>query len=158
MMKTILLVIATLISFVSFSQTKAKAEKEFLAALNKLVANSKSQHWAYEEPFKIDSAFHIYGDTISATFKFKGDTSLYRIRYAAPVSKITGIFHDMYLIFSLKGKNVQMYERIGNEKKWVHFESRNYFHIALVETGPQMKIKQEIEDAWEKLSAYYDSE
>jgi hypothetical protein len=116
------------------------------------------QHWAYEEPFKIDSAFHIYGDTISATFRFKTDTSLYWIRYAAPVSRITDIYHDMYLIILLKGKDVQMYERIGNSKDWVHFERRKLFHIALAETDKQLKLKERITAAWEKLSFYYDSE
>jgi hypothetical protein len=154
-MKTIICFIISLCALTSFAQNKAKAEKEFLAALNKLVANSSSQHWAYEEPFAIDSSFHIYGDTISATFKFKTDTSLFRIRYAAPVRKISSILHDMYLIMMLPAKEVQMYEKIGDNKDWVRFDRRELFHIALAESDKQLKLKQAVEKAWAELERYY---
>jgi hypothetical protein len=139
------------------AQTKQKAEAEFLQLLNKVVKISISQHWAYEDPFTIDSAFHITGDTITATIKFTDDSGFYRIRYAAPVSKISSIDRDVYFILRFPGRMVNMYESI-NGKEWSHFDKRNLFHIGAVslEEVTYDELLEELELAWAKLSYYYE--
>jgi hypothetical protein len=108
-MKYLLAALGCIIILSASAQTKAKDQKAFLNALNRLIANTTSQHWAYETPFRIDSAFHIIGDTLSATFQYT-DSFTYRIRYAAPIDKIKRIDHDVYLILIVPPKLVNMYE------------------------------------------------
>jgi hypothetical protein len=139
------------------AQTKQKAEAEFLQLLNKVVKLSVSQHWAYEDPFRVDSPFHIAGDTLTATFKFTNDSSSYRIRYAAPVSKIQSVDKDVYTILRFNGKMVNVYEST-NEKDWVQFDKRNLFHIGAFSLDEEShpELLEELELAWSKLSYYYE--
>jgi GTP cyclohydrolase I len=62
-MKYLLAALGCIIILSASAQTKAKDQKAFLNALNRLIANTTSQHWAYETPFRIDSAFHIIVDS-----------------------------------------------------------------------------------------------
>jgi hypothetical protein len=156
-MKYFCLVIFCFFSISTFAQPKQKAEAEFLQVLNKVVKLSVSQHWAYEDPFTVDSAFHITGDTLTATFRFTNDTGSYRIRYAAPVSKILRVDRDVYFILRFPGRMVNMYESV-NGKDWIHFDRRNLFHIGAVslEEEKNPELLEELELAWSKLSYYYE--
>ncbi len=150
----------SLFFFISVSlsaQTKQKAEVEFLKVLNKVAKLSVSQHWAYEDPFTVDSVFHITGDSLTATFRFINDSSSYRIRYTAPVAKIRSVDKDVFIILSFPGRAVNVYESI-NGKEWVHFDKRNLFHIGALsldeDTHPE--LLEELELAWTKLSYHYE--
>jgi hypothetical protein len=139
------------------AQTKEQDEKTFLDALNKLVHVTRSQHWAYDDPFTVDSAFHITGDSISATFSYKNDTMSYRIRYAAPVLQITEVVHDIYLILQFNTRSVSVYEQVDG-KDWVRFDKRSYLHIGEAdhEDQGQMKLKAAIGEAWLNYAAWFD--
>lgn len=138
------------------AQTKQKAETDFLQVLNKVLKLSVSQHWAYEDPFTVDSAFHIAGDSLTATFMFTNDSNSYRIRYAAPVAKIQSIDKDIYILLRFKGKLVSVYESI-NGKEWVQFDKRNLFHVGAFSLDEEShpELLEELELAWSKLSYYY---
>jgi hypothetical protein len=151
-----LLVLPLIISNTTIrAQTKEIAQKEFLEAINKVASVAKQQHWAYEDPFTVDSAFHFLGDTLTATFKFKTDSNSYRIRYTAPINQIKGVFHDMYLILTFKSKSVNVYEEMGNTP-WQFAEKRMVFHIGLLEFDDKkhMALREEVEWALEELMAY----
>lgn len=149
---------AALLGFVAFSsvaQTKEQDEKAFLNALNQLLQVTRAQHWAYDVPFTTDSAFHIIDDTLSATFRYQNDSMTFRIRYAAPVSRIREVVHDIYLILEFDSRCVNVYEQI-DKQDWVRIEKRGIFHIGEVdlENAEQWKLKEAIEKAWEKYAAW----
>ncbi len=155
-MKYFCLALSCFFSISISAQTKQKAEAEFLQLLNKVVKQSVSQHWAYEDPFTVDSAFHITGDTLTATFRFTNDSGSYRIRYAAPISKISSVDQDVYIILSFPGRMVNVYESL-NGSNWVHISKRDLFHIGAFSLDQEMYpgVKEALERAWLKLSSYY---
>ncbi len=157
MKKLIPLLSLCFIGLTASAQTKEIAEKDFLAAINKLVAAVKMQHWAYEDPFTIDSAFSISGDSLTATFKYKTDSNYYRVRYAAPMSALKGVFQDVYQILSFKGKSVHVYEQIGNGA-WILVERRSMFHLGMIDDEDKklVELKYEVEGAVEDLLEYYE--
>lgn len=144
-------------SITTSAQSKLKAELEFLQGLNKVVKHSVSQHWAYEDSFTSDSAFHLLGDSLTATFRFTSDSGSYLIRYAAPVAKIKNISKDVYVILRFPGKLVNVYESV-NGKDWIHFDKRNLFHIGAFSLDEDIhpELLEELELAWAKLSYYYE--
>ncbi len=156
MKKLIPLLLLCCIGFTSSAQTKEIAEKDFLEAINKLVAAVKMQHWAYEDPFKIDSAFKIFGDSLTTTFKYKTDSNYYRVRYAAPMNALKGVFQDIYEILSFKGKSVHVYEQVGNGP-WVLIERRSMFHLGMIDDEDKklVELKYDVEGAVEDLLEYY---
>lgn len=155
-MRYLFIFLSISISSFATAQSKVSDEKAFLNALNKLVATAKSQHWAYEDPFTIDSAFHLTGDTLSATFAYRNDSMHYRIRYAAPVAGIRWVKHDVYLILQFNSPQVVMYENI-NDTGWNRFDKRSYFHIGEVdlENKQQAGLTLEIQTTWSRLSKWY---
>jgi hypothetical protein len=146
-MKCILPVIVILLAAPASSQVNQHAAQSFIAALNNLVTHTTSQHWEYEAPFTIDSAFHLNGDSLTATFRYKTDTSFFRIRYAASIRNIVRIEHDIYLSMVYKRNEVQMYQQTG-EGPWEYSGSRNLYHIGMVATEDQQKLKADIERSW----------
>jgi len=153
-MKYIITIFALVVVLQTNAQTKEKATTTFIAALNNLVTHTTIQHWAFDTPFTVDSAFHLNGDSITATFRYKTDSSFFRIRYAAPINKISTIGHDMYLMMVFKGNQVLVQQQIADEG-WELYDTRNLFHIGLAETDEQLEIKKIILKAWEELKVWY---
>lgn len=154
-MKLFCLPLLSFIAFTSTAQTKERDEKAFLNALNQLLQVTRAQHWAYEGPFITDSAFHIIDDSLSATFRYQNDSMTFRIRYAAPVSRITEVVHDIYLILEFDTRCVNVYEQT-DAQEWVRIEKRSIFHIGEVdlESTEQWQLKEAIEKAWVKYAAW----
>ena len=104
MKKSLLLITSCfLLTNVASAQSKQKAEKKFLKELNSIVRKSPSQHWGYDGVMTIDSAFAISKTgIISVTVRYTTDEFFMRARMEAPVSTISEVAYDLYLILKYK--------------------------------------------------------
>ncbi len=90
-------------------------ETAFLAELNKIISNSKEQHWAYKGVMTIDSAFAINkkGD-LSVTVRYTEDTDVVIARMVAPIKRKMRVAYDLYLILEYNDNYVSSYETAKN--------------------------------------------
>lgn len=144
-------------AFNSSAQKKLSLEETtFLKTLNALVSTTKQNHWAFDEPLKIDSAYHIIGDSISLTLKATGTQGNKRIRFTAPIRKMADVIYDLYLILEFEGDVVNTYEQVDNGP-WTYIETGNYFYVGAVQSKnkKELKLKEDIEKAWTRLALKY---
>lgn len=93
------------------AQSKKKAEKEFVAALNSVLKNSKEQHWRYTGKMTIDSAFAINKEGIlSVKVRYTDEGSVVITRMEAPVKNIQSVAYDLYLILEYETDEITVYE------------------------------------------------
>ncbi len=152
-----LFIIALIVFFQinTIAQTKQKAEKAFVAELNKIISNSKEQHWAYKGVMAIDSAFAINkkGD-LSVTVRYTEDNDVVIARMVAPIKRKMRVAYDLYLILEYNDNYVSSYETAKNSTHLKELEKTNYFHIGvpLYEGYEQQKKLQKLLD---NLLKYY---
>ena len=156
-MKTLLtcLYFSLLLSVAAMAQTKQKAEKAFVAELNKIISNSKEQHWAYKGVMTIDSAFAINkkGD-LSVTVRYTEEADVVIARMVAPIKRKMRVAYDLYLILEYNDNYVSAYETAKNSTYLKELEQTNYFHIGvpLYEGYEQQEKLQKLLD---NLLKYY---
>jgi len=116
------------------AQSKQKAEKEFLKQLNSILNNSKQQHWAFEGVMTVDTAFSINKDgKLSVTVRYTSDTTFIRSRMEAPVSKISKVAYDLYLMLEYKDKLVTFYKSDPGSNELEEGGKTDLFHIGAPE-------------------------
>ncbi|MBC7381926.1 MAG: hypothetical protein H7296_02905 [Bacteroidia bacterium] len=94
-----------------FAQKKNKAERAFVTELNTVLNKSEKQDGDYEGVMTIDSAFAINAaGVLAVTVKYTSDSSITRVRLAAPVSSIQKVLYDLYLILECADEQVQLSE------------------------------------------------
>ena len=135
------------------SKSQQKAEKEFLSQLNTIIRQKNTlHHWNYELPFTIIQPFQIENNQLSVVLKYSTDSSWFIHKMVIPVESIRDITWDMYAILESGSKNVMVYESLPNSTTIKLVDSRNHFHIALVEDET---IIFKLRKGWEKLAAFY---
>ena len=150
-----LLYFSFLLPVAAIAQSKQKAETAFLAELNKIISNSKEQHWAYKGVMTIDSAFAINKkDELSVTVRYTEDTDVVIARMVAPIKKKMRVAYDLYLILEYNDNNVSAYETAKKSTYLKELEKTNYFHIGvpLYEGYEQQEKLQKLLD---NLLKYY---
>ncbi len=156
-MKSIIIAIfcCAMFPIASIAQTKQKAETAFLAELNKIISNSKEQHWAYKGVMTIDSAFAITKKgELSVTVRYTEDTDVVIARMVAPIKRKMRVAYDLYLILEYNDNDVSAYETAKNGTHLKELEKTNYFHIGvpLYEGDKQQEKLQKLLD---NLLKYY---
>jgi protein-tyrosine phosphatase len=160
-MKKILLLSALclciIVQFAARAQFRQKAEQAFVQELNTVLKGSPLHHWAYSGKMSIDSAFAINtAGILSVTVRYTTGTDFYRVRMEAPVNRIAGIAHDIYVILEYKAKDVHVYEAAENSNGLELRDRRNLFHIGIIEdNGQTIEKLQKLLDA---LRKYYPGE
>ena len=144
-----------LLPIAATAQSKEKAQAAFLAALNKIISNSKEQHWAYKGVMTIDSAFAINkkGD-LSVTVRYTEDTDVVIARIVAPVKKKMRVAYDLYLILEYNANDVSAYETAKNSNHLIELEKTNYFHIG-VPLYEGYKQQEKLQKLLDNLLIYY---
>jgi hypothetical protein len=141
----------------SLAQTKQTATADFLKALNQVLQTSKQQHWAFDGPMKIDSAFAINSAGIlSVTVRYDNidDSTSVRVRMEAPINKVKYVGYDLYLILEFPNNTVTVFEsdiRSSTLKKKAY---SNLFHIGIPKAEGE-KIQIEIQQKLEALLKYF---
>jgi len=114
------------------AQAKQKVEKEFLNSLNTVLNKSDKIHWSDAGKMSVDTPFHInQAGMLSVTVTYQADSSLYKIRMIAPVSKIQSVIQDEYFILLYKDNDVVVFETNSNGQ-WINSDKRNLFHFGHV--------------------------
>src|SRR5687767_1330818 len=112
------------------AQSKPKAQKEFLAELNKVLHKSRQQHSSYEGVMTIDSVFAISKEGIlSVTVRYTTDSSFKRVRLAAPVGRIDTIRYDLYLILEYRDDIVSLSESEPGSEMLKEVSKGAWFHV-----------------------------
>lgn len=146
-------------AFTQKSKPQKKAEKEFLAQLNKILSQKNVQHhWLYEEPYTVVQPFKI--DTagiLSMTVRYTTDSSWFLHRMEMPMSGITRVVWDMYAILESDKENVLVFESLPNSPTLKETFSRNLFHIAMV-NDDNIKLIQKLYKSWHNLAPFYGKE
>lgn len=108
----VLFVILSLIQPFSLqTQSKQRAQKQFLKELNNVLNKSRKQHSSYEGIMTIDSAFAINkAGILSVTVRYINDSTFKRVRLQVPVRDISTVRYDLYLILEYKDDVVILYE------------------------------------------------
>lgn len=156
-MKTLitLLYFSLLLPVAATAQTKQKAETAFLAELNKIISNSKEQHWAYKGVMTIDSAFAINKKgELSVTVRYTEDTDVVIARMVAPVKRKMRVAYDLYLILEYNDNAVAAYETAKNSTHLKELEKINYFHIG-VPLYEGYKQQEKLQQLLDNLLKYY---
>lgn len=135
------------------AQSKAKSEKLFVKELNAILKSSPTIHWAYEDKMSIDSVFAIKNGILSVTVRYTTDSSFFRVRMAAPVSKIKSVAEDIYMILQFSANDVAVYISQNNSNELVFDSHRNLFHLGSKEDEGKTQIKLQL--LLEKLLTYY---
>lgn len=135
------------------AQTNSRETADFLHALNRLVTGTSQHHWELDLPMKVDSQFHITGDTISITWICDTGDSWTRTRFAAPFSQIKTVDWDHYLVLNYHDdKVVKVYEQTSQSPGWLLKEQTDLLHIAVVaDNRKEKKLKKAIENAWLRM-------
>lgn len=140
-------------SLLSFAQSKAKAEKDFLKELNEILQDSENQHWEFDGKMTVDSTFTINSrGQLTSTVRYTTDTSVIRVRSEAPVNKITFVKQDVYIYLEYRDKSVMIYEK-KNEKDWAIKFKRSMFHIGTGDDGG--KEADKLQSKFDKLREHY---
>lgn len=130
--------------------SQPSAEREFLKAINKFATAATSQHWAHEGS-ELESPFTIVGDSITATFRYQGDSAGYRLRFTAPLKKLRSIDHDLYLIMVFGRDQVMIYRNDLPGSGWHHWTTDVMLHLGLVESGETEQLMEDVLASWERL-------
>ena len=142
-----------LLSLTGFSQSKSKAEKDFLKELNDILKETANQHWEFDGKMSIDSPFAINSrGLITSTVKYTTDTSVVRVRSEAPVNKITFARQDVYIYLEYRDKSVIVYEQKTNQDWQIKFR-RNMFHIGMGDDDGKQADK--VQQKFDKLREFY---
>lgn len=155
-MKTILFLLCGIVFQINtYAQTKQKAETAFVAELNKIISNSKEQHWAYKGVMTIDSAFAINKkDELSVTVRYTEDNDVVIARMVAPIKKKMRVAYDLYLILEYNDNYVSSYETAKNSTYLKELEKSNYFHIG-VPLYEGDKHQEKLQKLLDNLLKYY---
>lgn len=127
-----------------------KAEENFVNALNNFASVSKSQHWAHGESV-LESPFKVIGDSITATFRYRGDSSDYRLRFTAPIKQLKSVDVDVFLIMVFRPGQVVIYRSDVETSNVDYWTTDMLFHVGKVESEKDELLKQKVMDAWEEL-------
>ncbi len=139
----------------AIAQPKQKAQAAFLAELNKIISNSKEQHWAYKGVMTIDSAFAINKkDELSVTVRYTEDTDVVIARMTAPIKRKMRVAYDLYLILEYNDNYVSAYETAKNSTYLKELEKTNYFHIG-VPLYEGYKQQEKLQKLLDNLLKYY---
>ena len=112
-----------------FAQKKNKAERAFVTELNTVLNKSEKQDGDYEGVMNIDSAFAINAaGVLTVTVKYTSDSSITRVRLAAPVSSIQKVLYDLYLILECADEQVHLFEAKNNEPL-KEVSKGSWFHV-----------------------------
>ena len=156
-MKSIIIAIycCTIFPIVAIAQPKQKAQAAFLAELNKIISNSKEQHWAYKGVMTIDSAFAINKkDELSVTVRYTEDTDVVIARMTAPIKRKMRVAYDLYLILEYNDNYVSAYETAKNSTYLKELEKTNYFHVG-VPLYEGYKQQEKLQKLLDNLLKYY---
>jgi hypothetical protein len=148
--------ICLVIHVTATAQSKQKTEQAFVKQLNKILLDSKQQHWKYKGTMTVDSAFAINTNGIlSVTTRYTDDDATFIItRMEAPVKAIRQVAYDLYLILEYKDEVVTVFESEPNSKDLKKLFNTNLFHIG-APLNDGYKQQEKLQHLLEKLLKYY---
>ena len=139
---------------IAFAQNKKKAERAFVTELNTLLSKCEKQDGDYEGVMTIDSAVAINADGVLAmTVKYTSDSTITRVRLAAPVSSIQKVLYDLYLILECADDQVQLYEA-KNGAPLKEVRKGSWFRVG-APLPESIMYRVRVEKALKKLLAHY---
>lgn len=127
-----------------------KAEQNFINALNRFASGTKSQHWAHGESV-LETPFQVIGDSLTATFRYRGDSSDYRLRFTAPLKQLRSVDEDVFLILVFPRDRVIIYRGEGVAGSLGFWTTDFMLHAGKVESDENESDKQEVVKAWQEL-------
>ncbi len=146
-----------LMPIIASTQTKQKAEKEFVAELNSILKKSTdNDHQNQKGVMTIDSTFTINKEGIlSVTVRYtEEDAGFVIIRREAPVNKIWRIAYDLYLLLEFKTDEVTMFKSATNSNELKEVLKTNYLHLGKpIKDG--YKQQEKLQQLLNKLLKYY---
>lgn len=151
---SLLLATTLLLPAQASAQGKKKAEKSFLKALNRIISNTRSQHWAYEDSMIVVQPFRISPEGIlSVLTRYFSGTGSYLVRFEVPLSAIREVDHDIYIILVTGEDEVKLYDSpVGSDQLKLK-GTRNLFHVGLVED--EGETIENLRQLWESLKKHH---
>lgn len=140
---------------IALSQSRKKAETEFVKQLNIVLKNSLRQHSFYEGTMTIDSAFAIHKQgLLSVTVRYTNNTGFKRVRLEVPVGAIRTVRYDLYLILECANDMVTIFEsEPGSEElKEVNRGAWLYVGAPLPE---DVVYQQRVQKALDNVTEFY---
>lgn len=148
-----------MISISAFSQSKQKAEANFLKELNQILKNTKEYPWAnfisQVDTVKIEKPFSISNDVLSLSASYHVNDSIFKVTLEAPVSKIKSILYDHYLVLQFDDEVVTKTEFEPNGNAIKETIKQNYFHIGAPGSEKGPKAQEKLEKLMHKMLKYY---
>ena len=127
-----------------------KAEQTFITALNRFASGTKTQHWAHGESV-LESPFQLIGDSLTATFGYRGDSTDYRLRFTAPLKQLGSVDHDEFLILVFPFDRVVIYRGEGKNGNLDYWTTDFMLHLGKVESEQNESDKEKVMKAWREL-------
>ena len=131
-MKCITTIIIALITLNTFAQNDAKY-KPLLKALNDIINNTNSSHWAYTDRFTVQQPFKVdQQDVLSVILRYTTDSSYYLVKRFAPVDILIEVISDEFIVLKFNSKVVGLSISPANsEKLRLTVEKFNYMHVGI---------------------------
>lgn len=140
------------------AQGKQNAESAFLKEINNVLIqhppDAGFNTMYHVDSIMIDSPFTIKEGILSVTYRYAANSTFVKIRAAAPVSHLTEVGYDHYLILLFKDKAVTQYQFEGNDNIATETIKKDLLHIGTpVKDG--YGEKENLQKLLNKLLKYY---